>query len=326
MKGLNKLILASAIAAVSASSFAMEALDEDTMSNTTGQDGLTISLGTDITIGAVRIHDKDGLNGIAGLPNVYGATNAFTDYFAPALGGTSTAASVATPAESATIKITGGAAGQNGVNADQGIAIRNIGGAQTVLTIDAGAKTGGTEPVLHIGVTAAAQEIGLGGTVISVQSGDGSAAATATNSANILSFDAGTRLTTGGATLNIDLGNQPNGALVWGQCTLNEDAAGNLITLSSLNVLQGNNGIGLSNIAVQAAGPATFVTTDLRVSVVAGGLEITTATVGGTGMDISIGDIRLGANYTVASGGASIGSVYIDNLRQGANTITIAGH
>lgn len=325
MKGLNKLILASAIAAVSASSFAMEALDEDTMSNTTGQDGLTISLGTDVTIGALRILDKDGLNGVSTTGYTGAGFDAYNSSGAAANPIVVTPAVVGSAAgtdRAGWIVIQGGAAGDNGVNALQGIAIRNVGGATTELKIDAGSSSAaGAAPVLHIAVDAAAQKIGLGGTVISVAGYNGTG--TPVNHANILSFDAGTTLTTGGATLNIDLGNQPTGSLIWGNSTLNE-VGGNLITLSSLNVLQGANGIGLSNIAVQAAGSATSVTTNLNVSIVAGGLQVQTSTVGGTGMDIAIGDIRLGANYNTTA--PSIGSVYIDNLRQGANTITISGH
>jgi hypothetical protein len=43
MKMLKKLALVSAISMISAGSFAMEAMDDDTMSATTGQDGITIA-------------------------------------------------------------------------------------------------------------------------------------------------------------------------------------------------------------------------------------------------------------------------------------------
>lgn len=53
MKGFKKLILTSAILAASSSAFAMQALDEETMSATTGQDGLSI------TINSSTISDLD---------------------------------------------------------------------------------------------------------------------------------------------------------------------------------------------------------------------------------------------------------------------------
>lgn len=328
MKGLKKLILASAITAASTSAFAMQALDDEALAATTGQDGLTITLGVDLNIGKLRIHDKDGLNGVAGLPNTGGSANGFTNYFSPTLGGTSTAGSTATLVESASIVINGGAAAAsagagNGVNALQGIAIQST--SNTVLKIDTGAKTSGADPVLHIEANMGAVNIGLGGTAISVQSGSANTAATPTNSAQILSFDAGTVLSLGASTMNIDLGNQPTGALVWGTSTLTENGNGNVLELASLNILQGTNGIGLKDVEISAAGVATAVSTDIRLSVVAGGLQLSTASVGGVGLDIAVGDITLGSGYATVNNN-SIGSVYIDNLRMGNNTITIAGH
>jgi hypothetical protein len=44
MKMLKKLALVSAISMISAGSFAMEAMDDETMSATTGQDGITINI------------------------------------------------------------------------------------------------------------------------------------------------------------------------------------------------------------------------------------------------------------------------------------------
>lgn len=320
MKGLKKLILASAITAASTSAFAMQALDDDTMSNTTGQDGLTITLGTDVTIGALRIHDKDGLKG-SGVPNgAFGA--GYDDYF--------TGANAASDATDLTVS--------GSIVIDGPITIQDtVPGVGTTLKIDAASQADGSSPVLHIGVTTSSQTIGLGGVKIGVASGNGLAVLDAAGDptadplvkANILSFDAGTTLTTGAGNLNIDLGNQPNGHLIWGDSTLNEDVNGNLIALTSLNVTQSDNGIGISDIRIQAAGAATSVTTSITVDIVAGGLSIGTSTVGGTGMDIAIGDIRLGSTgYTAGPvvNAASIGSVYIDNLRTGANTITISGH
>lgn len=322
MKGLKKLILASAITAASTSAFAMQALDDDTMSNTTGQDGLTITLGTDVTIGALRIHDKDGLKD-SGVPA------AFDSYFLT---------------DAATNDTDGTVSGSIVINGPIGIKDATT-TAGTTLKIDAGATTAGGAPVLHIGVTTSDQIISLGGVTIGVASGNGlnlvdagnaPLAATSTT-ATILSFDAGTTLDVSGTTLNIDLGNQPNGSLVWGTNTMTAKATvatttdnwklGTVVALSSLNILQGANGIGLANVTVKPnAGNAVAnqITQTLSVSVVASGLQIGLNST--DGMDIAVGDIRLGSNYTVASAGASIGTVYIDNLKTGNQTITIAGH
>jgi len=94
MKMLKKLALVSAVSMISVGSFAMEAMDEETMSATTGQDGITINIVPDaitrtdlaamsvtsgsmdqISLGAnlykglsiseIRVHDDDGV-GVAG--------------------------------------------------------------------------------------------------------------------------------------------------------------------------------------------------------------------------------------------------------------------
>jgi len=63
MKGLNKLALASAVLAISTGSFAMEAMQDDAMSNTTGQAGLSIlSSNVSVTASAVRYYDSDGIS------------------------------------------------------------------------------------------------------------------------------------------------------------------------------------------------------------------------------------------------------------------------
>ena len=89
MKMLKKLALVSAISAISVSAFAMEAMDDEAMATTTGQDGITINIVPDritrleatsmgvtaatmdtinsgskvfkgLSIGEIRVHDDDG--------------------------------------------------------------------------------------------------------------------------------------------------------------------------------------------------------------------------------------------------------------------------
>lgn len=69
MKGLKKLVLASAIIAASSSSFAMQAMDDESMSAATGQDGLTINLNTSLTGLGIKYIDRDGVVGSAGYTN-----------------------------------------------------------------------------------------------------------------------------------------------------------------------------------------------------------------------------------------------------------------
>ncbi|MDI1303122.1 MAG: hypothetical protein PSX71_14560 [bacterium] len=63
MKGFNKLVLATAIIAASSCSFAMQAMDDESLSTTTGQAGLTLSLSTTLTNLDVKWIDRDGIAG-----------------------------------------------------------------------------------------------------------------------------------------------------------------------------------------------------------------------------------------------------------------------
>lgn len=63
MKGLKKLVLASAIIAASSSAFAMQAMDDESMSATTGQDGITISMDTNLSGLGITYIDRDGITG-----------------------------------------------------------------------------------------------------------------------------------------------------------------------------------------------------------------------------------------------------------------------
>lgn len=60
----KKILLASAIAAISTSSFAMQSMDDQSLSATTGQDGLTINIdNANLAALDVIIHDKGGFTG-----------------------------------------------------------------------------------------------------------------------------------------------------------------------------------------------------------------------------------------------------------------------
>lgn len=65
----KKVLLASAIAALSSTSFAMQAMDDESLSSTTGQDGLDIGITTANPItGDIILHDTDGVASLT-LPN-----------------------------------------------------------------------------------------------------------------------------------------------------------------------------------------------------------------------------------------------------------------
>ncbi|MFN3713130.1 MAG: DUF6160 family protein [Alcanivoracaceae bacterium] len=68
MKGFKKLALVTAISALPMTGFAMQALDDATLSGVTGQDGIRIQLGTEIEADII-IHDKDGYTGDVNFSN-----------------------------------------------------------------------------------------------------------------------------------------------------------------------------------------------------------------------------------------------------------------
>ncbi|MDF2445575.1 MAG: pilus subunit (FilA) [Moraxellaceae bacterium] len=70
MNGFKKLILTSAILAASSSAMAMQAMDDESLSATTGQDGLTVTLNTNVTT-SIKWIDRTG-TGASGYGNAGG--------------------------------------------------------------------------------------------------------------------------------------------------------------------------------------------------------------------------------------------------------------
>lgn len=73
MKSLKKLALVSAMVAASSSAFAMEAMDEEALAAATGQDGLRITLDTNLSGMNIKWIDRDG-TGVAGYGNAGAVT------------------------------------------------------------------------------------------------------------------------------------------------------------------------------------------------------------------------------------------------------------
>ncbi len=85
MKKFTKLVLATSVA-FSANAMAMQAMDEASLSETTGQSGITIGIGiSKIAIEKLFIHDNDGLavdkggTGTAGAIVIRGTTDVAPD-------------------------------------------------------------------------------------------------------------------------------------------------------------------------------------------------------------------------------------------------------
>lgn len=66
----KKLALVTAMFAATSGAFAMEAMDEEALAATTGQDGITIGINTSATLDVI-IHDKNGFTGAASAGAIY---------------------------------------------------------------------------------------------------------------------------------------------------------------------------------------------------------------------------------------------------------------
>lgn len=203
MKKITKLVLATSVA-FSAHAMAMQSMDDATLSETTGQSGLTIGIGiSKIEIDKVFVHDNDGL-AAAGTAGVDAGS-----------GGTGTAGAI-------TIYGNGIAGNVNetkgiviGANYDNGgaylLASRNL--ADMVIDSDAG----GGNPFINIAAKVSGLNINIGKIGVVASGAEATAGATsirrggtgATN--DILS---GLSFKTGPMSANIQLGAAPQGAMI----------------------------------------------------------------------------------------------------------------
>lgn len=165
MKGLKKLVLASAIVAASSSSFAMQAMDDEAMSAATGQDGLTITINSVALNNLdVKYVDRDGIVGDATYDNP-GAIHIF------GAGGVGDGLSISSTGTTIDVDVGGnagtgaGTGAQLYVNIGMGATTVNLQNV-TIAVADAaatGSTTGTDVAILEFG-TGAALNIAAGGT------------------------------------------------------------------------------------------------------------------------------------------------------------------
>ena len=257
MKMLKKLALVSAISMISAGAFAMEAMDDESMSAATGQDGITIKIipgeftnaaaiaaattagykaGPDVkalgvasgykglTIGEVRIHDDDGLGAFVASGN--GTANSGAIVIG---GGTSADITLAAGGDAA-------AAARNA--ADSTYLFTNQASAITVLIDSVGDFDGQTSTavgaMLNISISTPSLRIQTGAIYVAnsnagetTHDADGVLRGTALGgdvdgtavSAKIKILD-GMGLTMGASTTNIQLGTEAQGAMIVANTTM----------------------------------------------------------------------------------------------------------
>jgi hypothetical protein len=288
MKGFNKLVLATAIIAASSCSFAMQAMDDDSLSAATGQDGITIKMDTNLSNLTVKWVDRDGIVGDPTYSNAGGV--------------------VITPLgiQSTNQVITIDAGG----NAGTGV------GTQGQLRIGVTMGTLGNaadDTIINLNGTkirvADAVNVPVGGwTTETLAQRSATGAAT-----DIITFDATAQLRiSAGGTLTMLLGNRAAGAHL---ISVLSDIPS--IALTGMSILDGATGpgigIGIGTLTIDTVHAVA------GIDVVAGGLQINTngTTIGAVGLE----QVKLGTLATAAS----IGDVYISGFT--ANSIiTVTGH
>lgn len=348
MKMLKKLALVSAVSMISAGAFAMEAMDDESMSATTGQDGITILIAPDskttaeviglgvslatrtaidanadtnfkgLSITQINIHDDDGLASAAP-------------------GGTATTAN-----SGALVIGDGTAAGSTAVIADNAAPI------QIDLDMVGNVAGGvGNAPMLNIRINTPQLGIKLGNIYVANSDAsevnfdaDGAVDVSTENDgtavAGAVQIMSGFEIILGSSDLVIQLGNEAQGSMIAANTTL----VGGL-TINNFALIDNNGAstavggavsgqIQIGQLKVTDNGGANL-TTNVQIDAVGvgaaaplgEGLYIDLVTVGSaTGIDVSLNDVAIGAAGTTNI----IGDVQLIGLDVSGTTMIIRGH
>ncbi len=288
MKIFTKLALVSSML-ISVNAMAMQAMDDASMSATTGQDGLNIGIKLDnagISIGKLYVHDNDGLGTDT---NITGATG------------------------------TAGAIAINGVTVKQTNTSENLLDLKIDTNGSATTSNGTQGAFLNIAATVGAVDIdigsiGIGSSNTAVNTTTGLRGIKETNPTEILS---GLTLSLGKVAANIQLGATPQGAMIVLNSTLQKG-----LTISNLGIndAAGGGQIYLDNIYVRGADNTTGdLTLNATVGVTANGIVIKNNSA--QNINTYIQGVHLGSSTA-----KSIGDVEVAGLNVGNSTITISGH
>lgn len=299
MKLFSKIALVSAMA-ISANAMALESMDDEALSAATGQDGITLTVITDgISIDKLLIHDNDGLD------------STVTAQGGASLGGTGTAGDYTTGAAGA-IVVNGVTVGVSGATGQAEL-------ATVTIDTDSGAGSAGTasNPFLNINMKNNALDIGVGSIRVAASNDVSGMVGARRGAGTETEIISGLDITVGASEMNIQLGAQPQGAMIVANATIQGG-----LTINSLNLVDtGTTGeIAISDLKITSENNANLVV-DTAISVLpaahasGGGLAISSS----GAKDIYIGSLALGnAN--------SIGSIEIQGLDMGNNQLIVSGH
>lgn len=294
MKLFSKIALVSAMA-ISANAMALESMDDEALSAATGQDGITLTVITDgISIDKLLVHDNDGLDST--LTTQDGATN---------LGGTDTAGAIVVNDVTVGVSTSG---------------IATPLGADTLaqVKIDTDAGENGENPFLNINMKNNAIDIGVGSIGVGTSNAEPVAGARrGVDAATETEIISGLDITVGDSELNIQLGAQPQGAMIVANGTITGG-----VTINSLNLIDTAT---TGEIAISDLRITSENSTDLAVNTAISVLPAAHASGGGLSIsstgkkDIYIGSLALGND-------TSIGSIEIQGLDMGNNQLIVSGH
>lgn len=271
MKNLTTLALVSAMA-MSSSAFAMESLDDSALSQATGQDGVTIKLSGNIAFDYLAIHDNDGATGVTG-------------------------SGITTPSAGAIV-----VGGWNGT-ASTPVTVTAANGINLVIDADGNSNAAGNNAVLNINMDMGNTTIAVGSIGVAASANAGK---TLTERTNVLDIG---NVTLDGLKVNVQLGSQPQGALI----KVNSVITGGLnLSNVALKGTAGDISLGAVNVKSHNTNDLTLA---LSVDPVASGLKIS----GLGNIDVASSALKLGSASATA-----LGAMYISNLSVG--DMTISGH
>ena len=300
---IKKLALVTAMLAATSGAFAMEAMDEEALAATTGQDGITISLATSAKVDVI-IHDKDGFADPLGV-----TANDRLNSGAIVLRGIA----LGTGVDGTTGAVTGDALVKIDVDAGAPAAGSTTADATLNIGITLGDTATSTNTVVDLGQLHIANSAREGGVGWGIDAGS--------ESASLLDLG---QLTIGaGATMNIQLGNEPQGHLIVLKAVLNGGLTLSNVALYYVGGTLTGGSIGVGAIGITDNG-GLDLTTNIGVDATTNGLVVSVTQLGNatTGVNMTMADVKIGDLATAAS----IGDVEIIGLNMNGDTITIRGH
>lgn len=271
----NKLALAAAIAIAPMGASAVDMLDDSTLGDVTGQDGIAIRLGLDVRTD-VLVHDLNGID--PGFTNPVGVHT-----FAGAI--VMSGVRIATPA-----------------------------GQSLLVEVDAGDSAGvTTQPTLNVHVTIPNQTVIETGTLTVANSNRDNASGWGTGTLSAAIMNNAT-ITLGTVQLNVQLGNEPQGNMIAINSTITSGLSISNFGLNDAGgtISGGTIGAGLTTI-VDNGGANLTVNVGVDVDATRG-LVITLKQLGsGTGIDVRLERQYLGTTTLGYVGDVELRGVNLNN-------------